>query len=93
MSIVKYVPSRDWAGKFVPSKKKVFKFLFVIVALASFYSNYALAKQIWNLKCAEGGYFTTKVECGELAQAKFDAKEFYRLELKDAMAQEREIYE
>lgn len=93
MNLITYRPARDLAGRFIPSRKKVFKTLFVLASLVSFYANYALAKQIWNVKCAEGGYFTTKAKCEELAQAKFDAREYYRLQLSEALANERNDYE
>ena len=91
MNLVTYVPARDTLGRFKPSKKKVFKTLFVVAALASFYGNYLLASKIWNFKCSEGGYFTTKEKCGEIAQFKFDSQEMYRLQRVQAMENEQAL--
>lgn len=80
-------------GRFMPSKSKVFKILFVVMALTSFSLNYILAKKIWNVTCADGGgYFITKIECNEISQAKFDSREYYRLQLNEALAKERQNY-
>lgn len=90
MNLVNYVPKRDGLGRFKPSKKSLFKFMFVVVALASFYGNYVLASKIWNFKCSEGGYFTTKAECGTLSEYKQDAQEMYRLQTVQAMYEDNQ---
>jgi hypothetical protein len=77
-SIITYKPSRDLLGRFKTSRRTKAKLLFVLLALTSFWLNYYLAKQTYNIKCSAGGYFTTKAQCNDMAQAKTDALELYR---------------
>ena len=81
-SITTYIPKRDILGRFIPSKKKAFKALFVLLALTSFYANYLLASKVWNFRCQVNGqvmgYFTTKQACGDMAEAKMDSLELAR---------------
>lgn len=83
MKITEYVPNRDRFGKFKPSKKGMFKTLFVLMALGSFAGNYLLAKEIWNVRCEVNGevigYFTRDITCNEISQAKFDSLELARI--------------
>lgn len=70
---MKYVPAGDEEVKKEDKykvKKLVAKYLFVLLALASFYGNYHLAKMSFNFKCDQGGYFTTKSQCDEFAKNK-----------------------
>lgn len=86
MQIVTY--KRDLLGRFIPSKRKIFKLVAGLVVIGSFYGNYALLKAQYNFRCADGGgYFMQDIECAEIAQAKFDARELDReLRLKEANA-------
>jgi len=96
MSIITYTPKRDLLGRFKPSKKKLAKLVFVIMALVSFYTNYALAKQVFNLRCEVNGkvvgWFTKDITCGEIAQARFELIEADRQlrNIKEARAYENE---
>lgn len=86
-SITEFVQKRD--------KKKIAKMLFVVLALVSFYTNYSLAKQVYNLRCDVGGqvigWMVKDITCGELADAKMELIELDRqLRVQDAYASEFE---
>ncbi len=89
MNLVNYVP----VGKV--TKKTIAKGLFVIVALLSFYANYSLAKQVYNLRCGVNGqvvgWFTKDIICGELASTKDEVVELDRqLRVQEAYAEYEE---
>lgn len=96
MDLVKYVPKRDLLGRFKPSKKKLVKVAFVFLALVSFYTNYTLAKEIWNLRCEVNGkvvgWFIKDITCGELAETRMELIELDRQvrNFKEARAYENE---
>jgi hypothetical protein len=77
-NIINYTQKRDILGRFKTSKRTKAKILFVLLAFTSFYLNYFLARQAYNLKCSNGVYFTNKAKCDDLVTMEFDAKELYR---------------
>lgn len=79
-AIATYIPKRDILGRFIPSKTKIAKLVFVSLVASSLYLNYYLLKTFMVVKCADGGYFITKQYCNELAQNAFDSRELARLE-------------
>lgn len=77
------VPGRKDTNR--PTRSKRFlKVLFYVAAVCSLFLNLKLAALIWNFKCAEGGYFTTKAKCAELADNRWDAYA-YRQEAMERM--------
>lgn len=73
---MKYVPARDGKGRF--SKKKLIKYLFVVIALVSIWGNYKLVKQFYVFKCSVGGYVMSKEACNTLYTDKMDSLELAR---------------
>lgn len=59
---------------------RTYKILFVLISLTSIYTSYHFAKQTYNFKCSEGGYFMKKTDCDTFAQAKFYSIENDRLQ-------------
>jgi hypothetical protein len=80
-TIQTFVPEqkRDEKGrfaKFAPSKKVTIITLSALIVLSSFYLNYWLLKNTYNISCGVNGkavgYFTRKDTCDELANDRTD---------------------